>query len=129
MAVTVIAALLAPLYNWLLVFRLRLGVLGAAYAYIASGATSTAAMLTYVVWRDVGMARRGAPNRTWHGLTREAWRGWGTYLSYGLPAAAMICVEWWSFEIVIFLAGTRSLFVCFVCVWGGGARFAPLPRT
>ena len=26
-------------------------------------------------------------------------------LQYGLPATAMICLEWWAFELIIILAG------------------------
>jgi MATE family multidrug resistance protein len=31
--------------------------------------------------------------------------GWGRYLSYGVPACLMICMEWWTYELLILLAG------------------------
>ncbi len=39
--VTTVALLLAPLYNWLLIFRAGLGVHGAAYAMVAMQAGRT----------------------------------------------------------------------------------------
>lgn len=33
--------------------------------------------------------------------------GWGRYLSYGVPAAVMICMEWWAYEVVIFMSGKQ----------------------
>eukprot|EP00879_Flechtneria_rotunda_P024525 GHRR01026001.1.p1 GENE.GHRR01026001.1~~GHRR01026001.1.p1 ORF type:complete len:385 (+),score=140.35 GHRR01026001.1:898-2052(+) len=42
---------------------------------------------------------------TWVRPAWSAFAGWGKYLSYGVPAAAMICMEWWCYEVVIFMAG------------------------
>lgn len=36
---------------------------------------------------------------------RETFSGWGEYLSIALPAAGMICAEWWSFELLTVIAG------------------------
>jgi hypothetical protein len=35
--------------------------------------------------------------------------GWGTYLSFGLPATIQLCTEWWMYEVVIFMAGDLGL--------------------
>lgn len=32
----------------------------------------------YIAWRDWSL--RGLPHATWHGWSRDALRGWGTYL-------------------------------------------------
>jgi hypothetical protein len=31
--------------------------------------------------------------------------GWGRYLSIALPGLAALCLEWWTFEVVVMLAG------------------------
>ena len=48
-------------------------------------------------------------------------QGWLEYLKYGVPAAAMMCLEWWLFEIANMLSGLlpdaeASLAVGGVCV-------------
>eukprot|EP01100_Stratorugosa_tubuloviscum_P012327 TRINITY_DN580_c1_g3_i3.p1 TRINITY_DN580_c1_g3~~TRINITY_DN580_c1_g3_i3.p1 ORF type:complete len:562 (-),score=201.80 TRINITY_DN580_c1_g3_i3:1271-2956(-) len=39
----------------------------------------------------------------------DAFKGWPEYLKLGLPGAAMICFEWWAFEILTFLAGKLGI--------------------
>ncbi|KAF8063706.1 Slc47a1 [Scenedesmus sp. PABB004] len=106
MVVTIVTALAAPLYFWLLTARAwQLGLLGAARAFVLSQGTGAALLLGYTLWRDA--ARAGTPDATWPRPGAAVLAGWGTYLSYGLPAAAMICMEWWCYEVVIFMAGGR----------------------
>ena len=31
------------------------------------------------------------------------------YASIGIPAALMLCIEWWAFEITVILAGYMSI--------------------
>ena len=35
----------------------------------------------------------------------EVFRGWGEYLKVSIPAAVMICAEWWAFEALTVMAG------------------------
>ena len=35
----------------------------------------------------------------------EVFRGWGEYLKVSIPAAVMICAEWWAFEALTIMAG------------------------
>ena len=37
--------------------------------------------------------------------TSDSFRDWGKYFELSLPATVMICAEWWSFEILVILAG------------------------
>lgn len=32
---------------------------------------------------------------------RMAMTNWGQYLAFGLPAAAMMCLSWWQYELAI----------------------------
>ncbi|KAI8051287.1 mate-domain-containing protein [Syncephalis plumigaleata] len=41
----------------------------------------------------------------WGGFSREAFRHWGQFLRLGLSGMALICSEWWAFEVVALAAG------------------------
>jgi len=103
MVITAVSTLLSPLYSYALMYRWRLGLDGAAYAFNLSQATSAALLLGYTLARDRRL--RGTPEQTWFGWSWACFDGWKTYLAYGLPATAMLCAEWWAFECTIFMAG------------------------
>ena len=65
MAVTFAAVMLAPLYNWLFIFRFGLGLDGAVYALVACQVSSLAMVAAYLLWHE--RRRRGTPEQTWHG--------------------------------------------------------------
>lgn len=53
-----------------------------------------------------------AVQRTLSRPNRRALDEWGKYIGLGIPGAAMICSEWWAFEILAFFAsrlGTASV--------------------
>ena len=64
-----------------------------------------------------GCCRRHHVFIGWHGtphvvkgsvLPCRSWRvfaGWGRYLAIALPGLAALCLEWWTFEIIVMLAG------------------------
>jgi hypothetical protein len=66
---------------------------GAACAILGCTATNAVLLTSYRMYRDL-VQQAGTPQSTWRGYSWEAFKGWGTYLSYGVPAAAMICLEW-----------------------------------
>lgn len=92
-AATAVALALAPLANWLLIFRLGLGLRGAALATNAVQLFMAGALGGYVAARDA--RRAAAPDATWAGWSWQAFRGWGLYFAFALPSVAMICCEWW----------------------------------
>lgn len=108
MVITMVTSCLCPLYNWLLIFKLQLGLTGAAYAFVLSQATSCLLLICYTAWRDAAMAAAGDPQATWSRPSMAVFAGWGMYLSYGVPACLMICMEWWCYEVLILLAGVTS---------------------
>ncbi|PSC70154.1 MATE efflux family [Micractinium conductrix] len=101
--VTAIALCLSPLYNWILIFKLGCGVYGAAYALDLTQATLALLLGAYCVARDRLLA--GSPLATWHGLSRQAWQGWGQYCRFALPSVAMLCCEWSTFEVMVLMSG------------------------
>ncbi|KAF8060322.1 DTX16 [Scenedesmus sp. PABB004] len=102
MLVTLIATLLTPLFLWLFVAKLGLGLLGAAVAWDAVQATSLGLMVCCCVLHT----RAQEPGRcTWPGWTSEALRDWGTYVRMAIPSCVMICLDWWTFEVIVMLSG------------------------
>jgi hypothetical protein len=59
---------------------------GAAYAVVCCQATTALQITGYRLYRDL-VQLKGSPKQTWHGWSRSAFRGWGKYLKYGVPAA------------------------------------------
>jgi MATE family multidrug resistance protein len=64
-AVSCLALALAPLFNWLFIFRLGGGLDGAVAALVACNASMLGLLAAYVVWHE--RRRRGTPEQTWHG--------------------------------------------------------------
>jgi MATE family multidrug resistance protein len=98
------AAVAAPFFCWLLVYRLRLGLDGAALAGVAAQATQLAVLLAAAARREAAARAAGAPP-SWRGWSADALRGWGEYMRLALPSAAVVCLEWWAFEACVMLAG------------------------
>jgi Na+-driven multidrug efflux pump len=43
--------------------------------------------------------RRALHAQTWFGWSRDALKEWKPFIALGLPGAAMVCAEWWGFEV------------------------------
>lgn len=102
---SLIAMLAAPLFNWFLVSRLQWGLFGAAMAGNCAQATPCIALIAWTVRHEARLKLENSPEMTWHGWSREALQGWGTYLKLALPSAAMVCLEWSTFEACVLLSG------------------------
>ncbi|KAK3145011.1 hypothetical protein QOZ80_4AG0321340 [Eleusine coracana subsp. coracana] len=83
---------------WLLVYKLGLGNKGAAVANAISYLTNVSILAIYV-WLSP------ACKNTWRGLSKEAFREITNFLRLGVPSALMVCLEWWSFELLVLLSG------------------------
>ncbi|TVU32474.1 hypothetical protein EJB05_24205, partial [Eragrostis curvula] len=91
-------ALCHPAVCWLLVRRLGLGANGAALANTVSYLTNLSILALYV---------RLSPSckLSWTGFSGEAFRGISDFLKLAVPSAVMVCMEWWSFELLVLLSG------------------------
>ncbi|PUZ51799.1 hypothetical protein GQ55_6G218900 [Panicum hallii var. hallii] len=83
---------------WLLVRALGLGSAGAALGIAVSYAANLCFLALYV---------RLSPRcrSTWTGFSREAFRGIPAFFRLAVPSAMMVCIEWWSFELLVLLSG------------------------
>ncbi|EFN59041.1 hypothetical protein CHLNCDRAFT_19008 [Chlorella variabilis] len=102
-AVCSVALALSPLFNWLLIFKLGLGIDGAVAAMVANNATMLLLLVAYLVWHE--RRRIGTAEQTWHGWSRDCLQGLGTYYKLAVPSTLMVCLEWWAYELCIFMAG------------------------
>ncbi|GLT55321.1 hypothetical protein SLA2020_284550 [Shorea laevis] len=101
MAATVAAILHLPI-NYLFVTYLKLGVKGIALGFAFNTLNLNLGLIIY-------LALSKKPLKPWHGATIiSAFQGWGPLLSLALPSAVSVCLEWWWYEIMLFLCGLFS---------------------
>ncbi|XP_020575043.1 protein DETOXIFICATION 16-like [Phalaenopsis equestris] len=83
---------------WLLVFRSGLGYKGAALANSISYWTNVFLLVLYV---------KISPSckESWTGFSREAFHNTISFIKLAIPSATMVCLEFWSFELLVLLSG------------------------
>jgi MATE family multidrug resistance protein len=82
------------------------GLSGAAAAQVILQLLLVVLLGGYRWYRDAVLLPAGVhPKATWAGWSWDCLQGWGEYFSFGLPAVAMVCLEWWVWEIIIMMAG------------------------
>ncbi|XP_040902404.1 multidrug and toxin extrusion protein 1 [Toxotes jaculatrix] len=97
----VVVNLLNALINYVVLYALNLGVVGSAIANTISQFSMAGILYAYIMWRGLHKA-------TWGGWSKECLQDWGSYIHLAIPSMAMMCVEWWTYEIGSFLAGLIS---------------------
>ncbi|ONK81433.1 uncharacterized protein A4U43_C01F29040 [Asparagus officinalis] len=93
-----ITTVLHILFCWALVLKSTLGVRGAAIALSMSYWVNVLLLALYIKFSP-------ACKRTWTGFSREALKDIPKFLKLSIPSAAMICLEFWSFEMLVLLSG------------------------
>ncbi|XP_031474389.1 protein DETOXIFICATION 16 isoform X1 [Nymphaea colorata] len=93
-----IAALLHVLLCWLLVFKSGLGQRGAALANSISSWINTLLLALFVKFSV-------ACKKTWTGFSKEALQDIPNFIRLAIPSALMVCLEFWSFEMIVLLSG------------------------
>lgn len=83
---------------WVLVYKSGLGSIGAGLAIGISYWINVVFLGLYVAYSPSCELTRTS-------LTKEAFQGCGEFLRVSVPSAVMICLEWWSFELLILLSG------------------------
>ncbi|XP_058091627.1 protein DETOXIFICATION 16-like isoform X2 [Magnolia sinica] len=95
---TGITVLLHIVVCWVLVFKSGLGNRGAALAIGISYWVNVALLAIYVNFSS-------ACKKTWTGLSKEALNDTLNFLRLAVPSALMVCLEVWSFEMIVLLSG------------------------
>ncbi|GJN19606.1 hypothetical protein PR202_gb06900 [Eleusine coracana subsp. coracana] len=112
-----IAAVAHVAVCWLLVFTLGLGANGAALAIVVSNFLNLSFLALYV---------RLSPlcKDTWTGFSRDAIRDIPSFLKLAVLSAIMVCLECWSFELLVLLGGVLpnpKLETAVLSIWLGYA--------
>lgn len=93
------SAILHPPINYFLVTYMKLGVQGVALALAWNTINLNVGLAIY-------LAVSSKPLKPWHGITViSTFQGWKPLLSLALPSCVSICLEWWWYEIMLFLCG------------------------
>lgn len=98
LVVSIIANAVNPVFHLLFIYGLGLGYTGAPLAMTCT-TWLTALILYGYVWLC------GIHRATWDGWSLQALAAWGHFLQLAVPGMLMICIEWWSFEILSLLSG------------------------
>ncbi|KAL9383337.1 hypothetical protein Peur_023660 [Populus x canadensis] len=81
-----------------LVHKTALGFRGASLAVSISLWISTIVLVIYVIYSKKF-------KQTWEGFSSESLRHIPINLKLALPSAAMVCLEYWAFELLVLIAG------------------------
>ncbi|KAJ6801408.1 protein DETOXIFICATION 16-like [Iris pallida] len=93
-----ITTLLHILVCWVMVFKSGLGSRGAAVAISVSYSINTLLLAAFI-------RLCSACKATWTGFSREALHDIVNFVSIAIPSASMVCMEFWSFEVLVILCG------------------------
>lgn len=94
-------ALHAPI-NYVIVYRLDLGVQGIALATALTDFNLLIAILIYLCFS-------GVCGKSWQGLfCLGCYSEWRSVIVLALPSCLSVCLEWWWYELMIFLSGLLS---------------------
>ena len=88
----------SALFHYLLIFVAGMGIRGAATSVVLSNYAFVGVLLVIIYFRKLH-------RKTWGGWSRESLKDWFQIVRYGFPGFVMIAVEWWTFEIGIFVTG------------------------
>ncbi|KAJ0042971.1 hypothetical protein Pint_18695 [Pistacia integerrima] len=83
---------------WILVFKLGLGNLGAALAFSLSTWLNVILLGIYAMYSS-------ACEKTRASLSKEACLAMGQFFRLAVPSAIMICLKWWSMELLTLSSG------------------------
>ncbi|KAB1212442.1 MATE efflux family protein 6 [Morella rubra] len=93
-----VTTLVHILICWILVFKTGLGHRGAALANSISYWINVLLLVLYVKFSSSCV-------KTWTGFSKEALHNIFTFLRLAIPSAVMVCLEMWSFEMMVLLSG------------------------
>ncbi|XP_004497006.1 protein DETOXIFICATION 16-like isoform X2 [Cicer arietinum] len=93
-----ITTLVHFVFCWVFVFEYEFGIKGAALAISLSYWVNVFMLVVYI-------NSASACASTWNGVSKEALNDVFSFLKLAVASAVMICLEYWSFEMVVLLSG------------------------
>uniref|UniRef100_A0A0D9XIS2 Protein DETOXIFICATION n=1 Tax=Leersia perrieri TaxID=77586 RepID=A0A0D9XIS2_9ORYZ len=98
MASSAVAAAAHVAMCWALVFKAGMGSKGAALSVAVTYMVNLSILVLYVRVSK-------ACETTWTGFSMDAFTQLRRFTDLAVPSAMMVCLEWWSFEILVLLSG------------------------
>ncbi|KAL1810074.1 hypothetical protein ACET3Z_027064 [Daucus carota] len=83
---------------WALIFKFKLGTVGAALAFSMSNWLYLILLVLYVKYSASCQTTRIS-------FTSEAFLVIGQFFRFAVPSAVMVCLKWWSLEVLVLLSG------------------------
>ncbi|XP_059670716.1 protein DETOXIFICATION 12-like [Cornus florida] len=83
---------------WALIFKFKLGIHGAAIAISLSTWLNVILLGLYVKYS-------ATCKKTRMPFSKDAFFGIGEFFSFAVPSAVMVCLKWWSLELLVLLSG------------------------
>ncbi|XP_017439304.2 protein DETOXIFICATION 16-like [Vigna angularis] len=98
---TGLTSLLHLLLCWIFILKLDLGIKGSAIAICISNWFNTIIFALYI---------RFSPSckQTWTGFSKKSLHNIPKFLKLAFPSAVMVCLESWTFEIIVILSGVLA---------------------
>ncbi|XP_022929090.1 protein DETOXIFICATION 16-like isoform X2 [Cucurbita moschata] len=93
-----IAALLHIALCWVMIFKAGLETRGAALANSISYWINALILMLYVKFSS-------SCSESWTGFSAQAFHNFSYFLKLAIPSTVMVCLELWSFEMVVLLSG------------------------
>ncbi|KZV53883.1 MATE efflux family protein 5-like [Dorcoceras hygrometricum] len=87
--------------SWAIILKLEFGNPGAAFCIGISYWLNAIFLGVYIYYSS-------ACDKTRSSFSREVFQTFGEFFQFAIPSSVMVCLEWWTFEIVILLAGLLS---------------------
>ncbi|KAI5677278.1 hypothetical protein M9H77_08228 [Catharanthus roseus] len=86
------------IFSWVMVYKSGLNHVGAALAIGASIWLNLSILSLYIKYSS-SFAKTRAP------ISLEIFQGIKDFFRFAVPSAVMICLEWWSYELLVLLSG------------------------
>ena len=106
MIVQLFTLILHLFWLWILIYYFGLGLVGGGIAMSITFVSSIMLMLFYVHY----VKHEDIYPESLHWFNWDSLKDWGIYLKLGIPSAAMLCFEWFAFEIIAIFAGFSGVF-------------------
>ncbi|KAL5022186.1 hypothetical protein ScPMuIL_001341 [Solemya velum] len=98
MIIGVIANVFNAAYHAVFILVLNWDIRGAALAVVLTEWTLVILHVCYICFS-------GIYRSTWTGWSSKCFDDWGEFMRLAIPGLLMVCLEWWSFEILTFVTG------------------------
>ncbi|XP_018416949.1 PREDICTED: multidrug and toxin extrusion protein 1-like [Nanorana parkeri] len=100
--ISILASVVTALVNYLMLFVLKIGVMGGALAITIAAIFEFILLLIYIQVKKLHVA-------SWPGWSTECLKDWWPFLALGIPGMLIMSIEFWAYEVAMILTGLITL--------------------